>query len=93
MLQPSVLAVRFIGGGELLVTQFAKSLVLASVIVHPAAVGAVIHEGCPELTNIGAASLIAQMRNQARERVGGGKKELHSLVTGQLETDAALELC
>ena len=60
MLQPSVLAVRFIGGGELLVTQFAKSLVLASVIVHPAAVGASINDSCPKLTNVGAVSSIAQ---------------------------------
>jgi len=79
MPQASVLALRFIGGGELLVTQFAKSLVLTSVIVHPAAVGAVIHEGCPELTYIGAASLIAQMEPSAGTGGRRAKKDsLHS---------------
>jgi hypothetical protein len=44
----------------LLVAQFAKSLVIASVILHPTAVGAAINDSCPKLISLGAVSSIAQ---------------------------------
>jgi hypothetical protein len=60
MPQASVLALRFIGGGELLVAQSAKSLILASVTVHPTIVDASIIGGCLKLTNVGTVSSIAK---------------------------------